>query len=110
MQGHIDQYPDNQLKNFSQLCCCTFKSSKIPVQKTVFFFRISALHPMYRTSSPAETNTQHLPTKDLSLSRVLPNNMPSANGMDPRAMSLDPLPVNPTLDPAICTLLFNPKP
>jgi len=30
--------------------------------------------------------------------------MPTGHGMEPRAMSLHPLPVNPTKEPAICII------
>ena len=54
VQGHNDQHPDNQfVKTSSQRWCCTFKSPNTSVQKTVSFLRISDLHPMSRTSSPA---------------------------------------------------------
>jgi hypothetical protein len=58
--------------------------------------------PLHRTP------TQHLPTKVLGQSRAFPTKMPTAHGTEHRATSLDPLPVNPTLDLAICIITAQP--
>jgi hypothetical protein len=45
----------------------------------------------------------------LGQSRALTNIKPTAHGTEPTAMSLDPLPANPTLDPAVCINTVQPK-
>ena len=96
-------------KKFSQWCYCTFKSTNTSVQKTVssLWFQ-PCIHCLGLLPQPT-IPTQHLPTKVLGQSRALPNNTPTGHGMEPRAMSLHPLTVNPIKDPAICTITVQPR-
>jgi len=103
MHSQNDQHPDNQLVKTSDSGVAIHSSLLIFLFKKQFpslrFLPcIQCLRLLFQTIIP----TQHLPTKVLGQSRALANNKPTGHGMEPRAMSLYPLPVNPTKDPTIC--------
>lgn len=109
MLGHNDQHPDNQLVKTSHSGVAVHSSLLIFLFKKHFpsLGFLPCIQCLWLLPLP-RTPTQYLPKKVLGQSKALPKNIPTAHGMEPRAMSRDPLPVNNTLNPAIYIITFEP--
>jgi len=107
MQGHPDQYPETQLVKTSHSSIPAHSSLVIYVcSQNSFLLDISVLYPMPRKSSSSYNTHTVLSNKSFSSIKDLAT-MPTANGMEARAMPHNIMPVTCTLAGKQGSLILN---